>query len=203
MPATARDRPAVTLAAEKAALRAAARRRRAAIPAAAAARAAAAVAAILRDRVPIAAAAAVAGYWPLGHEFDPRPAMTALAGRGHRLALPVVGGRGLPLVFRAWQPGDPLEASAFGTSVPPSDAPEIAPGAVLAPALAVDDCGYRLGYGGGYYDRTLARLRAGAGARPLAIAVCFAGQMVDSVPHGDGDQPVDWVVTEDGAMRIS
>ncbi|MCE2483642.1 MAG: 5-formyltetrahydrofolate cyclo-ligase [Alphaproteobacteria bacterium] len=203
MPATPRARSAGTLAAEKVALRAAARRRRAAIPAAAAARAAAAVAAILRDRVPIPAAAAVAGYWPLGDEFDPRPAMTALEGRGHRLALPVVAGPGLPLVFRAWQRGDPLEASAFGTSVPLGDAPEIAPGAVLAPALAVDDRGYRLGYGGGYYDRTLARLRAGAGARPLAIAVCFARQMVDAVPHGDGDQPVDWVVTEDGAMRIS
>ena len=203
MPATTRPRFAVTLAAEKAALRSAARRRRAAIPAAAAARAATAVAAILRDRVPIPAAAAVAGYWPLGDELDPRPAMIALECRGHRLALPVVAGPGLPLVFRAWRPGGPLEASAFGTSVPPGDEPEIAPGAVLAPALAVDGRGYRLGYGGGYYDRTLTRLRAGAGARPLAIAVCFAGQMVDAVPHGDGDQPVDWVVTEDGAMRIS
>ena len=160
------------------------------------------MAAILRDRVPIPAAAAVAGYWPLGDEIDPRPAMAALRDRGHLLALPVVAGHGLPLVFRAWQPGDPLEASAFGTSVPPSDALELAPGAVLAPALAVDDRGYRLGYGGGYYDRTLARLRAAA-ARPLAIAVCFAGQMVAAVPHGDGDQPVDWVVTEDGAMRVS
>lgn len=200
---TARAQPAVTLADEKTALRAAARRRRAAIPAQTAARAAAAVAAILRDRVPIPAAATVAGYWPLGDEIDPRPAMAALEDRGHRLALPVVVGGGLPLVFRAWQPEGPLEASAFGTSVPPSDAPEVVPGAVLTPALAVDDRGYRLGYGGGYYDRTLARLRADADARPLAIAVCFARQMVAAVPSGEGDQPVDWVVTEDGAMRIS
>ena len=125
---TARAQPAVTLADEKNTLRAAARRRRAAIPAQTAARAAAAVAAILRDRVPIPAAATVAGYWPLGDEIDPRPAMAALEDRGHRLALPVVVGRALPLVFRAWQPEGPLEASAFGTSVPPSDAPEVAPG---------------------------------------------------------------------------
>ena len=160
------------------------------------------MAAILLDQVPISPAASVAGYWPIGNEIDPRPAMIVLHDRGHRLALPVIDDRALPLTFRAWQPGDLLEASALGTSVPRNDAPELAPRVLLVPALAVDRRGFRLGYGGGYYDRTLARLRA-ATAKPLAIAVCFSCQMVDAVPHGNSDQPINWVVTEEGATRVS
>ncbi len=164
--------------------------------------AAATVAALACDQVPIPVATTVGGYWPIGNEIDLRPAMTALHRRGYRLALPVVVGRGQPLVFRSWQPGAVLEASVFGTSVPQTDAPEVVPQTLLVPALAVDDRGYRLGYGGGYYDRSLAQLRAGEGPKPLAVAVCFACQLVDLVPHGDRDQAVDWVVTEKGAMRV-
>tara|TARA_Y100000588_G_scaffold85289_1_gene90442 strand:+ start:1122 stop:1565 length:444 start_codon:yes stop_codon:yes gene_type:complete len=145
----------------------------------------------------------VAGYWPIGSEIDVRPALQALFDRGHDLALPVVIGRGRPLVFRAWQPGDVLVASVFGTYAPRSESPQIVPHALLVPALAVDGQGHRLGYGGGYYDRILAQLREGEAFQPLAIAVCFACQLVQAVPHDGDDQQVDWVVTENGAQRVS
>ena len=179
------------------------RGRRAKVSADRAAAAATELAALLRDSVPIPLAMTVAGFWPIGDEIDVRPALQVLFERGHNLALPVVIGRRRPLVFRAWQPGDVLEASVFGTSVPRSESPQIVPDALLVPALAVDGQGHRLGYGGGYYDRILAQLREGGAFQPLVIAVCFACQLIEAVPHDDDDQAVDWVVTENGAQRVS
>lgn len=180
-----------------------ARGRRAKVSARQAAAAATELASLLRDSVPILQAMTVAGFWPIGDEIDVRPALQGLFERGHSLALPVVIGRGRPLVFRAWRPGDVLVASVFGTSVPRSESRQIVPHALLVPALAVDGQGHRLGYGGGYYDRILAQLREGETFQPLAIAVCFACQLVEAVPHDDNDQAVDWVVTENGAQRVS
>lgn len=141
--------------------------------------------------------AAVSGFWPMGDEIDVRPLLIQLHGRGFRCALPVVTPKGTPLVFRAWAPDDTLEPGPFGTSHPPAAQGEVTPDAVLAPMLAFDAAGFRLGYGGGYYDRTLERLRRG---KVLAVGVAYSFQQIEAVPHGPQDQRLDWIVTEE---RIS
>ncbi len=144
------------------------------------------------------AAKIVSGYWPIRDEIDPRPLLARLAARGHPLALPVVVGRDAPLIFRAWAPGAPLVAGVFATSAPSPDSPELSPEIVIAPLLAFDRAGHRLGYGGGYYDRSLAELRARGPV--LAMGAAYQDQEVAEVPHGPGDQPLDWVVTEEAAL---
>lgn len=136
----------------------------------------------------------VAGYFPLRDEADPRALMAALSERGHPLALPCVTA-GQPLTFRAWKMGDPMHANprAFNIAEPLATAPLVTPGAVLVPMLAFDAGGYRLGYGGAYYDRTLAGL-----PNARAIGVAYAGQEVPSLPHDPHDYPLDLIVTELG-----
>ena len=136
----------------------------------------------------------VSGFWPIKDEIDIRPLMTDLHDKGCRLALPVVQGRGLPLLFRAWRPGDPLEAGAFGTLQPPAHHETLEPDALLVPLLACDMEGWRLGYGGGFYDRTLLGLRARRTV--TAVGVGFDGQIVPDVPHGPDDQRLDWMLTD-------
>lgn len=165
---------------------------------------AAAAAGAVRDRVLavglVPKGAVVGGFWPIRDEFDPRPLLAALAARGHRLSLPVVIGKGRPLAFRAWAPGDPLERAGFGLSVPAWDAPPALPGFLIVPLLAFDRRGFRLGYGAGYYDRTIAALRAGA--KPvLALGVGFAAQEVSEVPALAHDQRLDAVATERELIR--
>ena len=138
----------------------------------------------------------LAGYWPLASEADPRPAMEAHAGP---LCLPVVEGPGRPLVFRRWDPGAPLRAGAFGV-MEPVGAEVCLPGVLIVPLLAFDRRGRRLGYGGGFYDRTLAQLRARSGARIEAIGLAFAAQEVDLVPSEPTDLPLDLIVTEAEAI---
>lgn len=150
--------------------------------------------------LPVPPGAVVSGYWPLGDELDPRPLMLALAERGARLALPVVEARGLPLGFRAWRPDDEVRPGSFGIPEPRPEAGEVSPRVVLVPMLAFDPSGHRLGYGGGFYDRTLASLRARG--RILAVGLAYAGQEVARVPVGPHDQPLDWVVTEVAAMEM-
>ena len=142
---------------------------------------------------------AVAGYVALRDEIDPSPLLTALAARGQPLCLPVVAGRDRPLVFRAWTPGDRLEEGGFGTSVPAAAAPERFPTLVLVPMLAFDRRGYRLGYGGGFYDRTLPRLRARGPV--LAVGLAYAEQEVAALPVEAHDAPLDAVVTPDAVIR--
>lgn len=144
--------------------------------------------------------AVVSAYWPLPGEIDPRPLMAALARRGARLALPVVVAPRSPLIFRAWKAGDVLEPHAVGLMEPGARAPELVPDILLVPLLAIDPDGNRLGFGRGYYDRTLARLRA-VGA-PLAVGLAYAAQTVAAVPVDEFDQPLDWVVTEAQALRL-
>jgi len=138
---------------------------------------------------------AVAGYWPIGSEIDVRPLLQGLAARGHRLALPVTLRRGLPLGFRVWPFGDPLVNGPFGTSHPAEHSPQIVPDVLLIPLLAFDRAGRRLGYGAGYYDRTLAAL---PGAQ--AIGCAFAGQEVPEVPAGPYDMPLPLIATDAGLM---
>jgi 5-formyltetrahydrofolate cyclo-ligase len=148
--------------------------------------------------VTIPRAAVVSGYWPIDDEFDDRPLLDHFAKAGHVCALPVVTMKHAPLEFRAWRPGDAMIVGRLDIPEPLPDAQTVEPSMLLVPLLAFDRAGFRLGYGGGFYDRTLARLRA---TSPIvAIGVAFAAQEVDEVPRGHSDQPLDWVVTERRAV---
>ncbi len=151
--------------------------------------------------VPDADWRAVAGYWPVKSEMDPRPLLRHLHKRGFDCALPVVVGRGRALHFRRWHPRTALEPAGFGLLEPPSSAPRVTPQVVLAPLLCFDDRGTRLGHGAGYYDYTLAALRRAG--RVLAVGIAFSAQQVDRVPDEDHDQRLDWIVTEKGAIQIA
>jgi 5-formyltetrahydrofolate cyclo-ligase len=143
--------------------------------------------------------AIVSGFCAIGDEIDPLPLLTKLDADGHRVCLPVMQGKGLPLLFRAWKPGDPTKATLWGIGEPLPSAPYVEPGVLLVPLLAFDPMGYRLGYGGGFYDRTLAKLRKRQGV--IAIGLAFDEQRVDAVPHVDYDQRLDWVLTPSGPLR--
>jgi 5-formyltetrahydrofolate cyclo-ligase len=161
--------------------------------------AAAHLAALLAALAAEGRARVIAGYMPIRTEIDPIPAMIALAATGARMCVPVVDGAGLPLSFRAWAPGCAMIPGAFGAPIP-ADAAPLAPDALIVPLLAFDAAGGRLGYGGGFYDRTLARLRAGGPV--VAIGFAYGAQQVDATPQEATDQPLDFIVTEAGARRI-
>jgi 5-formyltetrahydrofolate cyclo-ligase len=186
----------------KASLRAAALEHRAGIPSSYGRHAADTVAARLLDELQIPGGATVAGYWPLAGELDPRPGMDRLRARGHALALPRLNGRQQPLLFLAWDQGDVLVQGRFELLEPHPSRPPRLPDVVLAPLLAFDRRGGRLGYGMGYYDRTLDHLRS-QGRRPLAIGIAFAAQEVDDVPTGPADVPLDGVITERALHRFA
>lgn len=148
----------------------------------------------LVEAVRAAPGGVVSGFWPIRTEIDPRPALRELAAT-HSLCLPVVVGAAQPLAFRLYSPGAHLEEAGFGTMIPAGTA-EATPDILIVPLAAFDDKGYRLGYGGGFYDRTLERLRAAA--KVTAIGFAYSVQRVDSVPRDANDQPLDLIVTEDG-----
>lgn len=137
-----------------------------------------------------------AGYMPIRSEADPLAAMAELARHGP-VGLPVIEGPGRPLVFHRWQPGCALIPGPFGTSVP-ADAPPMAPEVVIVPLVAFDRAGNRLGYGGGYYDRTLAGLRARGPVR--AVGLAYAAQEMPHLPTEPTDQALDAIVTEAGVI---
>ena len=161
-------------------------------------RAAALALAGLADGLGLPEGACVAGYWPLEGEIDPVPLMEVLAARGHVLALPVVTETGGVLQFRRWAPGEDLEPGPHGTRHPAASQGFITPTILLVPLLAFDRRGFRLGYGGGYYDRTLAQLRRGGIL--LAIGLAFAAQEVESVPTDPWDIALDFIATEQGVI---
>jgi 5-formyltetrahydrofolate cyclo-ligase len=147
------------------------------------------------------APAIVSGFLAIGDEIDPTPLMQRLLGEGYQLCLPVMEGKGLPLVFRAWSPGEPLAETTWGIREPLPEAPVLDPDIVLGPLLAFDERGYRLGYGGGFYDRTLARMRA---LKPIvSIGIAFDEQKVDAVPHVDYDERLDWILTPTGPLKCA
>lgn len=150
----------------------------------------------LLAKMPPPVGAVVSGFWPMGPEIDIRPLLHELHARGHRIALPVTPRRGLPLLFRQWRPGDELARGPMGTFQPGPEAAAITPDWLLVPLLAFDRAGRRLGYGGGYYDRTLVALPAAT-----AIGVAHACQEVDEVPAGPDDAPLTAIATERGVIR--
>lgn len=143
----------------------------------------------------------VSVFWSMGTEIDTMPLLTALHAAGHRTALPVVAARAQPLIFRQWAPGDILVDGGFGTSIPSPEAETLSPDVLFVPLLSFDGDGYRLGYGGGFYDRTLEMLRA-ENPEVVAIGVAFSAQRVDTVPRGPYDQPLDGIATEAGLRRF-
>lgn len=193
----------MTLADQKWRLRAELRQRRAAAVERAGPGAAARLADRFSEHLPritkgITAPDAVSGYWPMADEMDVRLVLSRLAAAGWRCALPVTPSRGHPLTFRAWCAGDQLAPGRFGTSEPLPDAAVVIPALVLVPLLGYDRRGNRIGYGAGYYDRTLAALR-GAGFI-LAVGVGYAAQEVEAMPVGGNDQRLDWIVTEEAVI---
>jgi 5-formyltetrahydrofolate cyclo-ligase len=143
----------------------------------------------------------VAGYRAMREELDPMPLMAALHARGIALALPVVITKGAPLSFRRYRPGDALEAGVFGTRHPLPACESVRPTIVLVPLLAFDAEGYRLGYGGGFYDRTLNALRAEGAV--LAVGLAYAFQEMPALPRTARDARLDCAVTELGVRRFA
>jgi 5-formyltetrahydrofolate cyclo-ligase len=145
-------------------------------------------------------AGVISGYRPIRTEIDPTPLMEALHAAGHRLCVPVIQGKGLALKFREWRPDAEMVEGEFGALVPASG-DWLEPRLLIAPLLAFDTQGWRLGYGGGFYDRSLQGLRAER--RTLAVGFAYSAQQVDAVPHDPTDQPLDAVATEHGLMRLT
>jgi 5-formyltetrahydrofolate cyclo-ligase len=136
----------------------------------------------------------VSGFMPLKSEISPLPLMRKVAAAGAQLALPVVAGRGKPLIMRAYAFGDELAAGQWGIRQPKPEALEVAPDILIVPLLAFDRAGHRLGYGAGYYDMTISSLRS---RKPVtAIGIAFATQEIDAVPITARDARLDLVLTE-------
>jgi 5-formyltetrahydrofolate cyclo-ligase len=138
--------------------------------------------------------AIVSGFFPMKSEISPLPLLRKLADAGAQLALPVIAGRGKPLIMRAWVFGAQLKAGQWGIREPLADAPEVAPDILLVPLACFDRSGQRIGYGAGYYDMTIHKLRA---KKPVtAIGIAFAAQEIPRVPATARDERLDLVLTE-------
>lgn len=157
----------------------------------------AALLAAVEDQLAGRGAGIIAGYMPIRTEIDPRPAMAALS-RAHRIAVPVIVGDGLPLKFRHWTPEAAMVPGPFGAQVP-AEGDWLVPDLIILPLVAFDRRGTRLGYGGGFYDRSLAQLTEAA-SRPAAIGFAYAAQELPELPREPTDQPLDLIVTEIGAL---
>jgi 5-formyltetrahydrofolate cyclo-ligase len=143
---------------------------------------------------------AIAGYIAMRDEADPAFLLEALARLGRDIALPCVVGRDEALVFRAWSEGEELRKGPFGIREPAATVRTLVPEIVLVPLLSFDSGGHRLGYGGGYYDRTLAQLRERSSIG--AVGIAYAGQEVDRLPRDQHDHVLDWVLTERGLRKL-
>lgn len=146
--------------------------------------------------------AAVSAFWPVRDEIDVRPLLFALHERGHVCGLPVIVAKRAPLIFKRWDPLEKLVEGRWGIPVPSAQAQDVIPELMLVPLLAFDAKGNRIGYGAGFYDRTIALLRSRPGKRPLTVGIGYAAQQVDEVPCDATDERLDWVVTEKQAIRF-
>ncbi|MFZ0693658.1 MAG: 5-formyltetrahydrofolate cyclo-ligase [Alphaproteobacteria bacterium] len=154
------------------------------------------------EAVELRTSESVSGYWPVKEEIDVKPLLHVLHKRGHLCGLPVIVAKHTPLLFKHWDPERPLIEGRWGIPVPPDDSAEMIPELLLVPLLAFDAQGNRLGYGAGFYDRTISKLRSRARRRPLAVGIAYAAQEVDRVPCDETDERLDWVVTEQSAKRF-
>lgn len=152
------------------------------------------------NTIELSASTAISLYWPIGSELDTRPLLAQLRQKNVPCLLPVVKGKNQPLIFKSWSYGDPLEKGGFGTYVPEAKALTGIPKILIVPLLAFDANGYRLGYGGGFYDRTLQNLRREEGC--VAIGYAYSGQEVKNVTIDKFDQRLDWIITEKDARKI-
>jgi len=143
----------------------------------------------------------ISGYLAIGDEIDPLRVMDQQRKAGKTCVLPVVVGKAQPLIFRIWEPGCQLESGPLNTRHPQEDMPVADPDVLLVPLLTFARDGYRLGWGGGFYDRTLAAYRD-RGKSIVSIGVAYGGQERNQVPHDAYDQRLDFVVTEKGVIRI-
>ena len=179
--------------AQKAIIRRDAVTRRDAIPAAERAKAAETIAA-QPFPLTITPGTIVSGFSPLKTEINPLPLLRKLAEAGAMLALPVVAGRGKPLIMRSYAFGQPLNEGVWGIREPKEDAPEVDPDILIVPLAAFDRRGNRIGYGAGYYDMTIKRLRS---LKPIvAVGIAYAAQEVPEVPITARDEALDLVLTE-------
>jgi len=138
----------------------------------------------------------LSGYWPIRGEPDLRPLLAALHHAGVIIVLPVVEVRAAPLVFRRWTPETKMVRGDWNIPVPPSDAEALTPDVMLAPCLGWDGGCYRLGWGGGYFDRTLAALAP----RPVAIGIALSAARLNTIYPQPHDMPLDLIVTETGPL---
>jgi 5-formyltetrahydrofolate cyclo-ligase len=152
------------------------------------------------DDLAIGPGTVVGGYWPIVTEVDDRPLLARLEERGVTCALPAVTAPCAELEFRRWRVLDNLEPGPLGTSHPRADALVVTPRVLLVPLLAFDEDGFRLGQGGGYYDRTLAAMRRHGPVE--AVGVGFSVQKATHVPRDERDEPLDWVLTEEALVRM-
>jgi 5-formyltetrahydrofolate cyclo-ligase len=143
----------------------------------------------------------VSGFMPLKTEINPLPLMKTLADAGATLALPKIARRGQPLIMRAWPWGAPLDTGQWGIREPKADSPEVEPDILLVPLLAFDRSGQRIGYGAGYYDMTIGRLRSRKSI--TAVGIAFAMQEVPEVPATEHDARLDLVLTEREVIEIN
>lgn len=142
----------------------------------------------------------ISGYMAMRTELSPLPAMAALQAAGARICVPVIEAKGQPLAFREWRHDGEMIPGPFGASVP-AEGDWLIPDTLIVPLVAFDARLNRLGYGGGFYDRTLERLRAGAPTR--AIGFAFAAQELPEVPQEPTDQPLDALITENGPLAAA
>lgn len=150
----------------------------------------------LEAALPSATGGSIGFYWPFRGEFDARPLLTKLRGKGARLALPVVVEKGHPLQFRAWSPGERLVPGVWNIPIP-AEGENVDPDVLIAPLVGFDPAGYRLGYGGGFYDRTIASRQT----KPLVIGVGFALARLATIYPQAHDVPMNTVVTEESLGR--
>jgi 5-formyltetrahydrofolate cyclo-ligase len=144
--------------------------------------------------LPIQPGVIVSGFSPIRTEINPMPLLRRLEAAGARLALPVVAGKGQPLIMRAYTFGQELNAGVWGIREPKDDAPQVDPDILIVPLAAFDRRGNRIGHGAGYYDMTIARLRA---LKPVvAVGIAYAAQEVAEVPVTERDERLDLVLTE-------
>ncbi len=146
------------------------------------------------DEIAFAPDDVVAGYWRIRDELDCQPILVRLMDGGQKVVLPVVAAPDAPLDLRVWEADQPLYEAGFGTLAPSDLAPRAEPDLVLMPLLGFDASGTRLGYGGGYYDRTLAHIAK----KPLLVGLAFAAQELAHIPRDTHDIPLDAVITEEG-----